>query len=129
MIIKHGCLCGHFLFKDYFCKCSDGDNPFLCCFLSIFFFLHVVILRDRAAAGLLQRCSISSSWESLPGCYWKEYSCTAWWSWCSMPPFGPSTYSSLVMAHPLLSSLYLPLLDQRDMALTSSKCYSMCLHT
>lgn len=72
-----------------------------------------------------QHCSITSSWECLPGCCWRGCSCTVWWSWCSMPPSGPSTYSSLVMGHRLPSSLYLASLGRRDTAQTSSKCYRM----
>lgn len=108
------------------CLCTqiiiNYDQSYLCIFTP---FISSYIC-DRVAAGLLQRCSICSSRVSLPGCCWKECSCTVWWSKCSTPPFGPSTYTSLVMGYLLLSSLYLPVLDQMDMALTDSKCCSMC---
>ena len=76
---------------------------------------------------MLQHCSITSSWECLPGCCWRGCSCTVWWSWCSMPPSGPSTYSSVVTGRHLPSSLYLASLGRRDTAQTSSKCYRMCV--
>lgn len=84
----------------------------------------------RAPAGLLRQCSITSSWQSSPGCCWKVCSSTEWWSWCSTPPFALSTYLSGVTGRPLSSSLYLLPSDQRDTALTSCECAKMnCVKT
>lgn len=82
----------------------------------------------RAAAGLWQWCSISSSWPSLCGCFWKESSCTVWWFRSSMPQSGLSTCLWLVMGFLWLSSSYRSAWEQQDTAQSNSRLTILMFH-
>lgn len=53
--------------------------------------LMKTLLPNRVAAGSSPPCSISSSWASSRGCFWKGCSSTVWWFRSSTPQSGPST--------------------------------------
>lgn len=67
-------------------------------------------------------CSISSSWQPLPGCSWKECSSTScWWRCLRASTPGPSTSTWQVMECPLSSLPCLPQWTTGAMALTECK--------